>query len=100
MRNAVYDASETVVDIAGNKITMISNKLKTTKLYDGGEKALSGWLSLKSSLLKKSTMLEETDYMNDEKHIPVTVEGESLHVVDITLLSEKTRAPYHYGEGD
>lgn len=99
MRNAVYDASETVVDIAGNKITMISNRLKTTKLYDGGEKVMSGWLSLKSSLLKKSTMLEETDYMNDEKYIPTTIEGEELHVVDITLLNEKTRAPYHYGEG-
>jgi hypothetical protein len=96
---AGYDVSETVVDIAGNKITMISNRLKTTKLYDGGEKVMSGWLSLKSSLLKKSTMLEETDYMNDEKYIPTTIEGEELHVVDITLLNEKTRAPYHYGEG-
>ncbi|MCT7578657.1 type IA DNA topoisomerase [Aliarcobacter butzleri] len=99
MRNAVYDASETVVDISGNKITMISNRLKTTKLYDGGEKILSGWLSLKATLLKKSTMVEETDYVNDEKYIPTTIEGEELHVVDITLLEEETRAPYHYGEG-
>ncbi|MFX4253360.1 hypothetical protein ACOL21_11075, partial [Aliarcobacter butzleri] len=78
---------------------MISNRLKTTKLYDGGEKILSGWLSLKATLLKKSTMVEETDYVNDEKYIPTTIEGEELHVVDITLLEEETRAPYHYGEG-
>lgn len=99
MRNAVYDASETVVDIAGNKIKMVSNILKTTKLYNGGEKILSGWLGLKANLLKKSTMLEETDFMNDERLVPSTIEGEELHVVDITVLEEKTKAPFHYGEG-
>lgn len=99
MRNAVYDASEAVIDIAGNKINLTANKLKTVKLYDGGEKILSGWLGLKSTLLRKSTMIEESDFINDEVSIPEFVEGDKLSVVDITLIDGKTRPPYHYGEG-
>ncbi|WP_418181401.1 type IA DNA topoisomerase (plasmid) [Aliarcobacter lanthieri] len=99
MRNAVFDASETIIDIAGNTIELTSNKLKTVSLYDGGEKVLNGWLGLKSNLLRKSTMVEETDFKNDERFIPIMQEGEEVSVVDITLVEGKTRPPYHYGEG-
>lgn len=99
MRNAVYDASETVIDIAGNTIELVNNRLKTSTLIDGGEKVLNGWLGLKTNLLKKSIMVEETDYKNDDRYIPKAVEGEVLSVVDITLIEGKTRPPYNYGEG-
>ena len=99
MRNAVYDASETIIDIAGNTIELVNNRLKTSTLIDGGEKILNGWLGLKANLLKKSIMVEETDYKNDDRFIPKAVEGEVLSVVDITLIEGKTRPPYNYGEG-
>ncbi|MFY4797238.1 DNA topoisomerase [Aliarcobacter butzleri] len=99
MRNAIFDASETIIDIAGNKIELVANKLKTVKLYEGGERTLFGWLGLKASLLRKSIKVEETDFINDERFIPKMNEGEELFVSDITLVPGKTRPPYHYGEG-
>lgn len=99
MRDAVYDASEAVIDIAGNKIKLSANKLKTIHLYEGGEKTLSGWLGLKSILLRKSTAISEDEYFHDETSIPEFIEGESLEVVDITFVHDSTKPPYRYGEG-
>lgn len=58
MQNAIYDASEVVVDIAGNSIKMVANKLKTIKLYEGGEKVISGWLTIKTTILESSIKME------------------------------------------
>lgn len=99
MRDAVYDASEAVIDIAGNKINLRANKLKTIQLYEGGEKTLSGWLGLKSLLLRKSTVISEDEYVHDEVSIPEFIEGSELSVVDITYIEDVTRPPYLYGEG-
>lgn len=99
MRDAVYDASEAVIDIAGNKINLRANKLKTIPLYEGGEKTLSGWLGLKSILLRKSTAISEEEFIHDEVSIPEFKEGEELELVDITFFEGFTKPPYHYGEG-
>jgi DNA topoisomerase-1 len=100
MVDAVYDASEAVIDIADNRLKLNANKIKTIKLYEGGEKTLYGWLLLKAELLRKSTLVnEDNEYYFDETVIPEFKEGEELEVVEITDIDGETRAPYHYGEG-
>lgn len=99
MQNAMYDASEVVIDIAGNSIKIIANKLKTIKLYDGGEKTLTGWLTVKTKILESSIKDPETAYSKDPVILPEFVEGETLDVVEITSIDGKTERPHYYGEG-
>lgn len=99
MQNAIYDASEVVVDIAGNTIKMVANKLKTIKLYEGGEKVLSGWLTIKTTILESSIKDGDAAYSRDPVYLPEFIEGESLNVVEITTIEGTTERPHYFGEG-
>lgn len=99
MQNAMYDATEAVIDIAGNNIKIVANIMKTIKLYDGGEKTLSGWLSIKTKILESSIKEPETAYSKDPVYLPEFIEGETLDVVEISTIDGKTERPHYYGEG-
>jgi len=88
MANAVYDTSELVVDVSGNKLKARANY----RLFDG-------WELLDGHRATMSESAEEEGYKKLEFMLPELEIAQHLRPMDVSSVERTTRAPKRFGVG-
>lgn len=99
MQNAIKDVSNVKIEIAGNVLDITANNIIEAKLEDGSTKKLLGWMSLKEKLLRKSTLNEGEEWLDNDIYLPTFQDGERLSVIEVTEVRSHTKTPKQFGLG-
>ena len=88
MKDAIYDASELIVDVNGHQLRAQANY-----------RIFEGWEALDGERANASERGEEESYRHREVILPAVVIGNALNCIEVKIIENSTRRPPRYGVG-